>query len=152
MKHPILSFAVAGLFAGTTLTLDASAATFADRASFEATVSNMTTLDFEGLIGTPDFPNNYPHGTGYMANSITLQGVVFYDAYSGGPDYVYILANDGAGASGSLDGTAALWHGRNSSRITLPAGMRAFGTDYGVPVDYPTIFGTAPPPRPLIYL
>jgi hypothetical protein len=137
MKRTILTFAVAGLFAGTTLSLNASATTFADRASFDTAISNMTTLDFEGVIGTPDFPNNYPFGAGHMASSMTLQGVAFSDAYSGGPDYVYILANDGAGASGSLNGTTALWHGRDSSRITLPVGMTAFGTDYGVPIGVP---------------
>ena len=141
MKYTLLAMTFAGLFAGVTLTTGAAAATFSDRASFDAAVVNMTTLDFDGLIGTPEFPNNYPMGTGYMANSITLQGVMFSDAYSGGQDYVYILANDGAGAGGSLNGTAALWHGRNSSRITLPAGMTAFGTDYGVPVGHTTTIG-----------
>jgi hypothetical protein len=135
MKRTILSFAVAGLFAGATLTLDATAATFTDRASFDAAVTNMTTLAFEGLIGTLGFPANYPHGTGYMADSVTLQGVVFSDAYSGGsPDYVYILANDGVGADISLNGTTTILLGTGSSRITLPAGLTAFGTDYGVPI------------------
>ncbi|MCP5279650.1 MAG: PEP-CTERM sorting domain-containing protein [Thiobacillus sp.] len=72
-----------------------------------------------------------------MAGSVTLQGVVFSDAYSGSPDFVYILANDGAGASGSLNGTTAIWLGRSSSRITLPAGLTAFGTDYAVPIGGP---------------
>lgn len=134
MKHSILSFALAGLFAGTTLSPDAAAATYTDRASFDAAVTNMTTLDFEGLLGTPEFPDNYPSGTGYMAGSVALHGVVFSDAYSGSLDFVYILANDGAGSSGSLNGTTAIWLGRSSSRITLPAGLTAFGTDYAVPI------------------
>ena len=137
MKRSILSVAVAGLFAWTTLSLDATAATFTDRASFNAAVINMTSLDFEGVIGTPGFAANYPSGTGHMAATMTLQGVTFSDALSGGSDYVYILANDGAGASGSLNGTTAIWMGRDSSRITLPSGMTAFGTDYGVPIGVP---------------
>lgn len=137
MKATVVSCAVTGLLAGMTLAATASAATFTDRASFDAAVTNMTTLDFEGLVGTPEFPDNYPSGTGYMAGSITLHGVVFSDAYSGGPDYVYILANDGAGADASLNGTTTTLLGRDSSRISLPAGITAFGTDYGVPIGVP---------------
>jgi hypothetical protein len=138
MKYNLLSTTVAVLFAGVTLTTEAAAATFNDRASFDAAVINMTTLDFEGVIGTSGFDANYPMGTGHMASTITLAGVQFSDAYSGGSvDYVYILANDGAGASGSLNGTTAIWLGRSSSRITLAAGMTAFGSDYAVPIGVP---------------
>jgi hypothetical protein len=138
MKRTILSFAVAGLFAGATLTLDASAATFTDRASFDVAVTNMITLNFEGLVGTPEFPDNYPHGTGYMAGSVSVQGVTFSDAISASQnDAVYILANDVAAANGSLNNTTAIWLGRSSSRITLQAGLTAFGTYYGVPIGVP---------------
>ena len=137
MKATAVSCALASLLAGMTLAVNASATTFTDRASFEAAVKDMTTLDFEGLIGTPGFPANYPHGTGYMADSVTLQGVVFSDAYSGSPDFVYILANDGAGANVSLNGTTTILLGTDSSRITLPAGLTAFGTDFGVPIGVP---------------
>ncbi|MCU0840718.1 MAG: PEP-CTERM sorting domain-containing protein [Thiobacillaceae bacterium] len=138
MKSSLLSLTVAGLFAGVTLATNANAATFSDRASFDAAVVNMTTLDFEGVIGTPGFDANYSMGTGHMASSITLAGVRFSDVFSGGSgDFVYILANDGAGASGSLNDTTAVWLGRSSSRITLPAGMTAFGSDYGVPIGVP---------------
>ncbi len=137
MKPKRVSYAVLGLLAGMTLAVNGSAATYTDRASFDSAVTNMTTLDFEGLLGTPGFPTNYPHGTGYMAESISVQGVVFSEAYSGGPDYVYILANDGAGADTSLNGTTATLLGRDSSRITLPAGLAAFGTEYGVPIGVP---------------
>lgn len=137
MKATAIACGMAGLLAGMTLAVTATAATFTDRASFDSAVTNMTTLDFEGLLGTPGFPTNYPHGTGYMAESISVQGVVFSDAYSGGPDYVYILANDGAGAGASLNGTTTILLGTGSSRITLPAGLTAFGADYGVPIGVP---------------
>jgi hypothetical protein len=133
MKHSIAQTGLACMLAFGALTTPAFAATYSDRASFEAAANNLTTLDFEGVIGTAGFANNYPFGTGHMAGIITLQDVQFSDAISsGGIDYVYILANDGAGASGSLNGTAAIWLGRDSSRIALPAGITAFGTDFGI--------------------
>ena len=135
MKRTILSLMLVGLFAGTALSPDASAATFTDRTSFDAAVINMTSLDFEGVIGTPGYPANYPAGTGHMAPTMTLQGVTFSDAISAGQsDYVYILASDVGNGVVSLDGSTSLLLGRDSSRITLPSGMTAFGTDYGVPI------------------
>lgn len=111
----------------------ASATVYTNRIDFESVIQNMTMLDFENLVGTPDYPQNYPFGTGHMSTSVTIQNIMFSDVLSAGSDdYVYILGNDGAGASVSLDGTTMLLLGRASARISLPTGVTAFGSDFGL--------------------
>jgi len=143
MKHTAKLDALAFVLACSTFSAPTLAATYANRTSFEAAAQNITTLDFEGLIGTSNYPQNYPMGSGYMAASITVQGVLFSAAISaGGGDYTYILANDGAGVNTSINGSTALLVGRDSSRITLPTGVTAFGTDFGLALSQGDITAT----------
>ena len=64
-------YASAIAFAFSTISISGLADTYTDRASFEAAVNNLKTLDFEGLIGTQQYPQNYPPPriSAYCANS-----------------------------------------------------------------------------------
>lgn len=110
------------------------AGVFTDRATFEASTGLLTTQNFESIVGTPGFPNNYPNGgTGYYTlnpNGISLDGV----EYVGSGDFgyeTYILGNDVDAGGYSLNGTFALTGGRTLTDIYLPGGTNAFGADVG---------------------
>ena len=144
MQHKLLNLA---LLAGMSLAVNASAATFTDRASFDAAVTNMITLDFEGLVGTPAYPENYyttypyyPYsngGTGHYQKSINVSGIDF--SYIGESDYTYILENSvgcpsQCGIYSINESRFALLLSSTSdgfTRITMPSGINAFGADWG---------------------
>ena len=134
-KHGLALAALALL--GVTASCPAQAQTFySDRTSFDAASTNLTTLTFENLIGTPAFPQNYSNGTGYYNRNptgITVNGVQFVgqNNYDGIPYETFIIGPDVGGGAYSLNGTTSLVGGRASLTVTLPLGTTSFGTDIG---------------------
>ena len=128
---------------GVTASCPAQAQTFySDRTSFDMASTNLTTLTFENLIGTPAFPQNYSYGTGYentAPTGITLDNLNFVgqNHYTGIPYSTSFLGPDATAGPGlepgvfSLDGTTSLVGGRSSLAVTLPIGITSFGTDIG---------------------
>jgi hypothetical protein len=105
----------------------------ADRASWEAAVHDVTTVDFEGLAA----PGGYVF---YRSEGLSLAGLSFLGSFDGG---FYLAAADSAfnggnydwGSGDSLQGPSTLSVGSASGgpnpkiRITLPPGTTAFATD-----------------------
>lgn len=134
-----------GLLAAPALLLLAHAAPaqtfYADRTAFAAAAAGLTTETFDGLVGTPAFPQNYGAGVSYetfAASGITLDGVNFVGFTLPGNtfgDETYILGaisppNSPADAY-EINGTDALVGGRQTLTATFAAGTTAFGTDIG---------------------
>lgn len=127
---PLALLSLAWGFAATSS--PASAAVYTDRAQFESAVTGMVTLDFEGLVGTPEYPENYPWGIGHYTSPMTVQDLEFSQV-DFGADYVYILDKDAGDATHALNSSSFfMLLGRSNSRVTLPAGTTAFATDYGL--------------------
>ncbi len=117
-----------------------------DRAEFNALVTPTASSDLEGLVGTASYPQNYPFGTGYYRASgqdtgasegITVEGVRFVGS---GPFpfgfETYILAPEVENGFYSLDGTSTLLVGRHLGEIYFPAGVNAFGADFGADSNF----------------
>lgn len=129
LRHVPMAAACALLCAAS-----ANATLYSDRTSFEAAAQNLTTTGFEGLIGSPGYPANYPGGSGtWNATSagIAVDGIKFvgWDSQYGYSTYI-LAASVGAGAY-SLNGSTTLVMNPTSADVTLPTGMSAFGTDFG---------------------
>jgi hypothetical protein len=115
-------FLAAGLaFTGGAATADA--AVFTDRADFNAVLGAHTFIDFENLVGTPEFPQNYP---GYPGHYSTTQPLTVGDmSFRGGIDN-YILNSPFY----SLNGTF-IAIGWNPMVINFASAITAFGFDFG---------------------
>lgn len=119
------------VFAGTSFS--ASGATiYSEESSFMAAVQAPSTIDFEGLVGTPEYPSNHPFVSGgHMSTSssgITVDGVQFVGRVSFGTGFeTYIFTSN----PGSFRPTAVLWGGRGLLDITFPSGSDAIGFDFG---------------------
>lgn len=130
-------FSRASLAAALTLSpLAAHAATtFTSRTAFNAATTTLTKTsnDFESLVGTPSFPDNYPGGGGYTTNSSS--GIIVDHATFVGRiglfDYqTSILHSSVAGGLYSLDGDYSLLLGRESAIVTFNSDVFAFGFEY----------------------
>jgi|GEM_PF-6004993 len=120
-----------------------AAAIFSDRAAFAAAAGSTRTIDFEGIVGTPGFPANFPGGSGYYTSApVTLDGVTF-----GGETYFYApgggttsagtesyILDPGAQAGGyyDLNGSAVGFFGRDVITIDVPLGSGGVGFDFGL--------------------
>lgn len=109
---------------------DAQAALYSDRGSLEATSQELTTITFEGLIGTPGYPINYAGVGTFVGTSdgITVSGIKFL-----GNDYGYgtYIIPGSLHAGATLNGTTTLLMHSGSAIITLPPNISTFGTDFG---------------------
>ena len=81
MKHPTKPSILALVLACGTAFTPAFASTYTDRASFEAAIQNLATLDFEALIGTAEYPQNYPWGSGHMAQPPSWSGEIVHESH-----------------------------------------------------------------------
>ena len=113
----------------------ASAQTFyTQRSTYNANANITTFIDFEGLVGTAQYPDNANGGgaPGYRNSTpagITVSGLQ-YEGYTVGFNFEsYILTpNYGSGAY-SIDGTASGLGGRAFTVLAPPGGTTAFGMD-----------------------
>lgn len=115
-----------------------------NRATFESLCTVQATQTFDGLVGSPDFPQNYGAGLGYgtmSSTGIVVAGVSYVGTTSYGvPNSfeTYILHTN-VGPPYTQPGAYSIGHGDwalvagKSARtiITLPGGTTAFGTDIG---------------------
>ena len=111
----------------------ASAGFTTDRSVFDSLATGVAASDFDSLVGTSGYPQNYPAGSGYFTmdpSGITVAGVSYVGRTSSMSE-TYILGSDVGSGDYSLNGTFALVGGRTSTDIYLPVGVSAFGTDYG---------------------
>ena len=129
MKRHIPPFIVLYLF-----TISAQGAVYATRTDFTNNSPPLATESFDTLV-PGKFANNYPNGgTGFYTSLQT--GILLLDLvrYLGSGDFgyeTYILGNDVAAGAYTLDGSFALTGGRTVSTVFFPAGVTAFGTDFG---------------------
>lgn len=112
-----------------------AATTFTSRDAFNAATTTLTTTsnDFESLVGTPGFPDNYPGGGGYTTNSSS--GIIVDHATFVGRIGLYdyetsILHSSVAGGLYSLDGDYSLLLGRESAIVTFDTDVFAFGFEF----------------------
>jgi len=105
---------------------------FTDRAAFNTASTSLTTTDFENLVGTLNFPQNYPFGTGHwgLTGDGFLIDEVRYQSLTISND-IYILGTDADSGNYVLDGAFSLVIGRQTARITLPSARSAIGFDFG---------------------
>lgn len=113
----------------------ATAATvYTNRTTFNTatTALDKTSNDFESLVGTPSYPENYGGGTGYQTtdpSGITVDGHQYVGSGPFGKE-TYILNEDVSGGLYDLDGNYSLLLGRQSGTVTLDSGVFAFGFEY----------------------
>lgn len=107
---------------------------YTDRTAFLSDLGTVNTIDFEGLIGTAAYPQNYPWGSGYMTDGpsgISVSGVRFIGTSSFWGTQTIILGPDSCSGCLSLNSSFNLLGGRTTTDILLPYGVTAFGADYG---------------------
>lgn len=118
------------------LTQQAALATtvYTSRTTFNTATAALdkTANDFESLVGTPSYPENYGGGTGHQVigyMGITVDG----NNYLGNGPFgyeTYILNEDVSGGLYDLDGSYSLVLGRNQGIISLDSDVFAFGFEY----------------------
>ena len=104
-----------------------------DRSTFEALVLGSITETFEGLIGTPQYPNNF-FDNGYVTQSsegIVVSGVRYVGYTEGWNNETYIMGPLENGIY-SLNNSDAMCLGKTAGDVHLPANVTAFGTDVGL--------------------
>lgn len=110
----------------------ASATIFNDRAAFIAKSECHRQITFDGLVGSPSYPNNYPPGGGYYSNTgpIEVSGIKFNGGSKKFGWESYILTGTAGEGRYTLNGTSAAVIGRALAAIKTPGGS-CFGMDFG---------------------
>lgn len=107
---------------------------FYDRTVFATAAPSLTTQNFDSLVGTPEFPNNYHSGEGTASTTsagLTVAGVNYLGNSAFGVE-TYIVAPSVDLGNYSLNGTFALVGGRWTTSITFATATTAFGADLGL--------------------
>lgn len=119
-----------------------------DSASFQADTSHLskTFNDLESLVGTPQYPQNYPAGSGYETSSdygIKVDLTRFVGHFSAVPaPETYILGDDVGSGFYAVDGHYALLVGRDHGDVFFDAGVYSFSANYNLDDNYYGFPGT----------
>jgi hypothetical protein len=118
------------------LTATSHAALVTDRAEFaqysdpKRHTGAVTTIVFDDILGTPDFPLNF-FETHRAGPRLFVGGLSFSGATPGFTDDAYIAGNAGTTGYYDVDGSSAsLICGRRTCTIDLPDDVNIFGADY----------------------
>ncbi len=119
-----------------TFTATSHAALVTDRAEFAQYTDPtrhtgpVTTVVFDDVLGTPEFPLNF-FGTHRSSPSLFVGGLSFSGATPGFTDDAYIADNAANTGYYDVDGSSAsLICGRQTCTIALPDNVNIFGADY----------------------
>jgi phospholipase/lecithinase/hemolysin len=111
----------------------AQATVYTNKADFLAAVAVSQTIDFNHLIGTSTYPQNYPAGAGYQPSSGTSipVGAMDFLGKTNGMNDTYLLGPDVGPGRYSLDGTPDILLGRNEGAIVGLTPTQAIGKAIG---------------------
>jgi len=131
----IKCFGVAGGTALALLTMSgtANAATFTDRAAFNSVLGNHSFIDFEKLVGTPEYPGGSRHSV--QNGGITIGALHFVGMDDPAGNAAFIIGpSEPIYSMGSFNALS----GYQKMLISLAGGATAFGFDVGQPAGWGT--------------
>lgn len=112
-----------------------------DSTLFQSDTSHLskTFNDLESLVGTPQFPQNYPSGSGSWTTSdygLKIDSTRFVGRLPRPTPETYILGDDVGSGIYALDGHYAMLLGREYGDIYFDAGVYSFSANYGLDDNY----------------